>query len=187
MIHEKFNVRVAVTTLFDFYKKFGIKFRSCHYQYAGEDVPHEKKYVFARLLSKVIMNGYPLIYADEAAVNMWTHSRKTWSKRDEPINPSLNADRGRNVSMFGAIGNCLRRPFFRLEEKTTQESFIRFLKTLREKVKVEPGQPVYLVMDNAAAHTANLSSEELIDLKFEPVLIPARTPEFNSIVSRSHL
>ena len=146
-------------------------------------MPHEKKYVFARLLAKVIMNGYPLIYADEAAVNMWVHNRKTWSKKGEPINPSLNAERGRNVAMFGAIGNCLRRPFFRLEQKTTQESFVRFLTSLREKVKVEPGHPVYLVLDNAAAHTANLSREKLVDLNFEPILIPARTPEFNSIVS----
>ena len=44
---------------------------------------------------------------DETATNMWIRKRYTWSTKERPIKMSLNQDRGKGITVYGAIGECL--------------------------------------------------------------------------------
>ena len=183
-------------TLFLFYKKNGVKYRACHYKY-GEapetetkkrktpEERFEERLTFAKVLAKVIMNKYPLIYGDEAAAHVWLRDKKTWRTAKDQVSFTLNPSRGKSITMFGAIGNCVR-PYFYLGSKTSQDQFKYFLTELRKRIsregKVNDNEPVYILLDNAAAHKTFLTLEFVKSCHFEPLFIPAQTPEFNCIV-----
>jgi hypothetical protein len=53
------------------------------------------------------------VYFDESAFNMWLRPRKTWQDPSAPVTLVLNKDRGKNVTVYGAIGVNLPGAFFR--------------------------------------------------------------------------
>ena len=98
--------------------------RACHYKYFNERyISHERRFNFATTLADVIMSKAPLIYMDEAAVNMWLRGKKTWSTRNEPVRMNLNVAQGEGVTIMGSIGNCMSAPYFELATSTNNVEF----------------------------------------------------------------
>ena len=58
---------------------------------------------FAVRLAKVIADGGPLVYLDEASFNLWLRNKKTWTPRQEPVKYPLNKDRYSGITVIGAI------------------------------------------------------------------------------------
>ena len=156
--------------------------RACHYKYFNERyISHERRFNFATTLADVIMSKAPLLYMDEAAVNMWLRGKKTWSTRNEPVRMNLNVAQGEGVTIMGCIGNCMSAPYFELATSTNNVEFQRFLTALRGRCCVPRQEPVYLVLDNASSHHNNASKQCMAALNFRPLFIVPYSPEFNSI------
>ena len=68
---------------------------------------------------------------DETATNMWIRKRYTWSTKERPIKMSLNQDRGKGITVYGAIGECLQHGVFMLGRSTNRREFAEFLRQIR--------------------------------------------------------
>ena len=104
------------------------------------------------------MSKAPLLYMDEAAVNMWLRGKKTWSTRDEPVRMNLNVAQGEGITIMGCIGNCMSAPYFELATSTNSVEFQRFLTALRGRCSVPRKEPVYLVLTHPRTTTTRASS-----------------------------
>ena len=76
------------------------------------------------------MDDAPIIYMDETSVNTWIRKQKTWQRRDEPVQVTINPKRV-SVTIYGAIGNCLTKPVFMIGDSTNKNEFIEFLENVR--------------------------------------------------------
>ena len=54
-------------------------------------------------LARVIASGGPLVYFDEASFNLWLRNRRTWTPRVEPVKYPLGRNRGKGITVMGAI------------------------------------------------------------------------------------
>jgi hypothetical protein len=107
---------------------------------------------FGLRLAKVIASGQPLVYFDEASFNLWLRSRRTWTPRHEPIKYPLNKNRGKGITVMGAISQHLGKPLWSLEDSTNSSAFKNFLQKLRNRFPLRSTR-VNIVLDNAKAHT----------------------------------
>ena len=83
---------------------------------------------------------------------MWLRSRRTWTPKSEPIKYPLNKNRGKGVTVMGAISQHLGKPVWSLEESTNSTAFKNFLRKLRGRFPLRSTR-VIVVLDNAKAHT----------------------------------
>ena len=58
------------------------------------------------------------------------------------------------LTLFGAVGNCLRRPVFLEAESTNKEDCLRFLQLVKENLTCQ-GRP-FLVYDQHRSHNARI-------------------------------
>ena len=65
---------------------------------------------------------------------MWMRKRYSWCTKERPVRMHLNADRGKGVTVMGAIGHKLPRGVFSLAKSTNQQEVGDFLCRLREVV-----------------------------------------------------
>jgi transposase len=112
---------------------------------------------------------------------MWLRPRKTWQNPTQPVRLVINKDRGKNVTVYGAIGVCLPGAFFRQAETTNQTATQDFLNQLRAFSKLELTEPIHLILDNHRSHHTLAVKQTMIDNNIVPHFIPPYTPEFNSI------
>jgi len=80
-IEKKFNVRVGVATLQDFYKKHTVKYGVSSYQYVqamNEKSFHTVRKLAVKLAKMIAQEDLNLVYFDEASFNLWMRHRKTW-------------------------------------------------------------------------------------------------------------
>jgi len=120
---------------------------------------------------------------------MWMRRRMTWSSHVKPVKFPLNKLRGKGVTVFGAIGECLPKAVFTLAPTTNREHVMEFLKKLRSVMTPNPMAPknkkdrLVVVLDNHRAHV----SEEVVglarQLNMELLFLPPYCPELNSIES----
>jgi hypothetical protein len=78
-------------------------------------------------LSQLIDSNKPLVYFDESSFNMWMHSTRTWMNSNDPVRILLNKSRGENVTVYGAIGNCLPKALFLQTKVTNEKATIQFV------------------------------------------------------------
>jgi transposase len=83
---------------------------------------------------------------------MWLRPRKTWQNPTHPVRLVINKDRGKNVTVYGAIGSCLPGAFFKQAETTNQTSTEDFINQLRAFSKIPLTEPIHLILDNHRAH-----------------------------------
>ena len=71
---------------------------------------------------------------------------------DSPVNVPLNKTRHKGITVFGAIGACLKEPVMMLGDKGTNAAdFVKFLELVVAQIVPGSRRP-YLVIDNASAH-----------------------------------
>jgi len=135
---------------------------------------------FAVQLAKVIAAETPLVYFDEASFNLWLRNRKTWTTSVDPIKYVLNKNRGKGITVMGAISHHLGKPLFTLEASTNSRAFCSFLGKLRQRFPHKATR-ITIVLDNARAHRTLDVKKAAEDLNLELMFMPPYSPEFNCI------
>jgi len=141
---------------------------------------NEARENFAVQLAKVIAAETPLVYFDEASFNLWLRNRKTWTASVDPIKYVLNKNRGKGITVMGAISNHLGKPLFTLETSTNSNAFCKFLGRLRQRFPLRSTR-VTIVLDNAKAHKTLDVKRTAEGLNLELMFMPPYSPEFNCI------
>lgn len=95
-------------------------------------LPKERE-EFAARLAKIIASNKPICYIDETAFSNLGRCRKakTWTiqgKTNKPAESGFNY----SVTVFGAIGKCLRKPVYFLARSTNRSDFLTFLKLVKD-------------------------------------------------------
>ena len=97
------------------------------------------------------MNGRSIVYIDETTFNLHMRHKRSWSYSDLPVKFVMARKRLSGVTLYGAIGNCLRQSQFMTAESTSIANMEKFLQQLTLNIKAEAGKPL-LVIDNHSAH-----------------------------------
>jgi transposase len=118
-----------------------------------------------------------LLFEDEFIIRLFPVLRRAWSRSGEQATVGIS---GRNAKrlVFGAInivtGHRILLPYRNLK----QENFQDFLRALRRSY---PGRQIWLLLDEAGAHTAIKSQKLAEDLNIKLVWLPTQCPELNAM------
>ena len=92
----------------------------------------------------------------------------------------LNKNRGKGITVMGAISPHLGKPLFTMESSTNSLAFCEFLGKLRQRFPLRSTR-VTIVLDNAKAHRTFDAQRVAKELNLELMFMPPYTPEFNCI------
>ena len=181
------GVRVAPHTLSAFYRRHKVTYRVVKYKFSRADkVPLAQTQGFVVELARRIERDENIVYFDETSCNMWMRKRYAWSSRDHPVRMHLNKDRGKGVTIMGAIGHRLPKGVFSLARTTNQQEVGEFLHKLRDVVtpnRFAVNERIVLVLDNHPSHGTDLVRGLARQLNVELLFLPPYSPELNSIES----
>lgn len=112
---------------------------------------------FAKIIANLISRRKPLIYVDETTFNSWSIKDKSWSISKEQVLHARNNKR-LSTTVYGAIGDCLKKPVFKLGQSTNSLEFMQFLLDVKRALRDEftDTKPIFLY-DAATAHTSHSS------------------------------
>lgn len=114
--------------------------------------------MFAKQLVSLLVQGKSVIYCDESSWNLWDKPRirKTWQMAGQPIHRAVNTSRLNNVTIYGAVSNCLPELVFMQWNSSNTEGWGYFLRLLASKLQRQyrRNKP-YLVIDNLSSHYAH--------------------------------
>jgi len=182
-VHKVTNYKPSHFLLWEFYRANGIAWKTGKAIYRKEKslekTLQKERFVFARILAKLIEEKVPLIYMDETTFNTWQMKTKSWSSKSDIVyhhRPSTRL----GITVFGAIGNCLKKPMFMTARSTNKEDYMRFMNQVKEQVRDLRGRKPVLLYDAHRAHTS-LIARDRIPKMFLPLPIPVYSCEFNSI------
>ena len=155
LIERDFHLKLSLKGLYNFYKRNKVKYLAVGYVYqqALARAPDAVEN-FAVELAKVIASGDPLVYFDEAAFQLWLRNKRTWTPKTMPVKYPLNKNRGKGITVMGAISQHLGKPLWTLETSTNSVAFCSFLKKLRSRFPLKQTR-VRMVLDNARAHVTS--------------------------------
>ena len=85
-----------------------------------------ERFKYAQKLNECILAGRNLIYIDETTVNSNMRLDRVWQYEDKPVDIVLGKRIG-GLTIYGAIGNCLKAPVFTLGASTNTEEFKSFM------------------------------------------------------------
>jgi len=121
-----------------------------------------------------------VFYADESLISLIPYVGKTWAFPDQKPIAWVSGKRGQHVGVTAAV-NRQGRMCFELtkdKERFTAKVFIRFLKKMRKEF---PRRRIFLIVDGAPTHRANVvktfAEESNSWLRLE--ILPAYSPELN--------
>ena len=146
--------------------------------------PLEEVRRFVVGLARRLARDENVVYFDETSCNMWMRKRYAWCTRERPVRMHLNQDRGKGITVMGAIGHKLPFGVFGLAKTTNQNEVGEFLKRLRGAVSPSPftnKERIVLVLDNHPSHGTSHVRELASQLNIELLFLPPYSPELNSI------
>jgi hypothetical protein len=162
-IEKKFNIKTTKYGLHKFYKKHNIKLLRGDYMYkqglSSREDNKELRTKFCVQLLRLTREEELLCYMDESSFNMWCRMKKAWMgpKREDKVFLVVPPQR-HSKTIVGCIGTFLPNGiFYTYEQGTTNEGTERFLRSLRkicDEQNVPAEKPIYMVLDNARAHTS---------------------------------
>ena len=117
-----------------------------------------------------------LWFADESGVEGDPRPRQRWSQPGKPRTVPYLGDHIR-LNVVGAVCPAEGRLFSLVMDGVDTDVFQFYLDQMAEAVPREPGKRQLLIMDNASWHKA----ARLNWHHFEPVYLPAYSPDFNPI------
>ena len=130
-------------------------------------------------LARLITQNASVIYVDETTFNFHQRNSRTWSYSDERVQLPVSNTRHSGVTLYGAIGECLKHPVFTTGESTNAIDFTKFLRDVVASFRNEADRP-HLVIDNHSAHHSKLIDNLLRD-HFTVTYLPTYSCQFNSI------
>ncbi|MRR29979.1 IS630 family transposase [bacterium] len=117
-----------------------------------------------------------LWFADESGVEGDPRPRRRWAQPGKPRTVPYLGDHIR-LNVIGAVCPQQGRLFSLVVDGVDTDVFQFYLDHMAEAVPNEPGKRQLLVMDNASWHKASRLNWH----HFEPVYLPAYSPDFNPI------
>ena len=93
---------------------------------------------------------------DETSFHSWLKKAKTWAKKDVQVNHIQRHRRFKGVTVYGAIGHCLKNHVFMTATSTNKEDFKKFMQKVFDNLKIGISLPI-VVMDNHSAHKSLMS------------------------------
>jgi hypothetical protein len=104
LLEKDFGLKISQKGLQKFYVRNNVKYLAVGYIYAQAlSKSSDAVETFGMKLAQVIASGVPLVYFDEASFNLWLRNRRTWTPKDEPIKYPLGRNRGKGITVMGAI------------------------------------------------------------------------------------
>lgn len=135
---------------------------------------------FAVYIARLItVEKREVVYIDESTFNFHMRNRRTWSYRDELVVKPISTERFSGVTLYGAIGKCLKYPVFFVAPSTSTISFQEFAISLCTSIKEGIVRPV-IMLDNHRAHW-NSETIAILNQSYEVCHIPPYSCQFNSI------
>ena len=117
-----------------FYKRNQIKWRTASYAFRGEIVAGDRlvqeRKIFCSQVMPLLDADYPTVWMDESSVNGYMQPAKVFSKLGTDMRLPLPSQRHSGLTIFGAVGNCLREPAWQVSLSTNREDFIKFCQRL---------------------------------------------------------
>ncbi len=178
MIKKEFGIGCKIRTLRRKLRRIRFSWRKCRYvpyKSASKEVQEEFKQVAGGKAAEYRKEGRPAFVEDEAGVQISQNPSYGWrptNGRDTfPIGFST-----KSVRLIGIMGEGVL--YVRTAESTNSETFIDFLKDVRQR-----HPEFYMVLDNASYHKSRAVKEYVdgtngaIDLEF----LPPYTPQLNQI------
>ena len=183
LVHKVTNYKPSHFLLWEFYRANDIAWKTGKAIYRKEKslekTLQKERLVFSRIIAKLIEEKVPLIYMDETTFNTWQMKTKSWSSKSDIVyhhRPSTRL----GITVFGAIGKCLKKPMFMTARSTNKEDYMRFMNQVKEQVRDLKGRKPVLLYDAHRSHTS-LIARDKIPKMFIPLPIPVYSCEFNSI------
>ncbi len=178
MIKREFGIGCKIRTLRRKLRRVRFSWRKCRYvpyKSASKEVQEEFKQVAGGKAAEYRKEGRPAFVEDEARVQISQNPGYGW----RPINGRDTVPIGfstKSVRLIGIMGENVL--YVRTVESTNSETFIDFLKDVRQR-----HPEFYMVLDNASYHKSRAVKEYVegtngaIDLEF----LPPYTPQLNQI------
>lgn len=186
LLAEK-NVKIVSSTLREFYLKNKVQYSKVKPRKVPT-VPtpdwQESKFAFCAKLTRLIYEGQPIVYFDETTAHSWIFKDHIWRRATDDIAPIQPRLRIGSVTIYGAMGTCIRNGLFTtISSSTNQLDFARFIQAMRDSANcaIPKTKTIYLVLDNHSAHQTKFADECMRILNIEPVRMPTYSPELNSI------
>jgi transposase len=118
-----------------------------------------------------------LLFEDEIIVRLFPVLRRSWSLRGEQAKVSISGKNAKRV-LFGTLNLRTGHRITMQHPGLNQQGFQAFLHQLRRHY---PGQPIWLLLDAATAHTAPKSQSLADALDITLVWLPKQCPELNAM------
>ena len=83
--------------------------------------------VFIRNLVDRLRDDREIIYLDETSTNLWQMRKKLWMHPDNPMKVPIPADKGKNITIIGAITTKSDQIYYRLCDTTNKQNLKDFL------------------------------------------------------------
>jgi len=136
LFHEK-GLRIHATTLWNYYQKHDIKFRTTQYKYRfiADDAWQRTKLDFCYRLGALMLEYKPIVYVDETSVNSWYYRNRTFrASKNDSTRIRMPKVKYSGTTIYGAMGYCLERgTCFHIAQSTNTTDFCTFLGNVRLK------------------------------------------------------
>lgn len=181
LIRQRFDVQVSLSTVGRILKKLGLSaqrplYRA--YQQNPELVRKWKAETYPQIRARAAREGATIFFADEAGIRTDHHAGTTWAPVGQTPVVMATGER-KSVTMISAVSARGEIHFEVFLGTVNAARFIEFC----EKLLHDTTTPVFLVVDGAPAHKANIvrdyvaSTEGRLNLFFLPPYSPELNPD----------
>ena len=118
-----------------------------------------------------------LLFQDEIILRLFPVLRRAWSLKGEPAIVGITGKNAKRV-LFGTINLRTGHRIVLQQPKMNQEGFQTFLRLLRRCYHV---RPIWMLLDEASAHTAPKSQSLAQRLNIKLIWLPKQCPELNAM------
>ena len=92
--------------------------------------------IFAQDLAEHLAHNRKIVYFDETSMNSWLALKKAWYFKDRKFVVPVNSDRGKNFTVYGAVGDCLINDYsyFEIHDSTNKVDFLKYIENLATEI-----------------------------------------------------
>jgi transposase len=175
---ERTGIEVSIPTMCRLLQKLKLtrKKKTLHASEAGSERVQNLRREYWTTIGEVKLSD--LVFIDETGVNLAMTRRYARAKRGKRAYNSCPFDRGRNVTLIGAITCSEVLASFSFSGWTNQETFLVYVRQILAP-QLWPGACV--VMDNLPAHKATEVREALAAVGARVIFLSPYSPDFNPI------
>lgn len=118
-----------------------------------------------------------LLFEDETILRLFPELRKGWSPKGVQARVGISGRNDRRV-LFGAINMATGHRVMAAYGRMSAAFFQDFLRRLRRTYR---GKPIWILLDNASAHSTKASMRLAEKLDITLIFLPKQCPELNAM------